>query len=93
MSNNVRKLHPVNKKKTLNQMLQQLPIQDLDNKDLIALIVQFLQETPDDKTLGDYATRSKVKLDALRLIHDILKTETKSAQHDELLDLLADDEE
>lgn len=74
-------------------MLQQLPIQDLDNKDLIALIVQFLQETPDDKTLGDYATRSKVKLDALRLIHDILKNETKSAQHDELLDLLADDEE
>ena len=74
-------------------MLQDLPLEDLDNKDLIALIVQFLQETPDDKTMGDYATRSKVKLDALRLIHDILKSDGQNAQHLELLDILDDDDD
>ena len=89
----IAKLNQKQQRKTLNSLLQDLPLETLDNKDLIALIVQFLQETPDDKMMGDYATRSKVKLDALRLIHDILKAEGQNAQHLELLDLLDDDDD
>ena len=89
----IAKLNQKQQRKTLNSLLQDLPLETLDNKDLIALIVQFLQETPDDKMMGDYATRSKVKLDALRLIHDILKAEGANAQHLELLDLLDDDDD
>jgi hypothetical protein len=95
MSETVKKLVMV-KPATLAAMIDSLPIEAFNNEDLIHLIFKFISETPADKTQGDYASRAKVKLDALRLLHDILKSENKSQATDELIDILkreSDDEE
>ena len=94
MSEKAKKLHII-RPTTLAAMIDQLPVEDFTNEDLISLIFKFVSETPTDKTQGDYASRAKVKLDALRLLHDILKSENKSQATDELIDILkreSDDE-
>ena len=89
----IKRLRKTKEQATLATMLATIPLADFNSEDLISLIMQFITETPDDKTGGDYASRAKVKLDALRLLHDIVKNENKENITEELMNILSDEPE
>jgi|TARA_R110000824_G_scaffold139122_1_gene304116 hypothetical protein len=89
----IKRLRKTKEQATLATMLATIPLADFNSEDLISLIMQFIIETPDDKEGGDYASRAKVKLDALRLLHDIVKNENKENITEELMNILSDEPE
>jgi hypothetical protein len=89
----IKRLRKTKEQATLSTMLATIPLADFNSEDLISLIMQFIIETPADKEGGDYASRAKVKLDALRLLHDIVKNENKENITEELMNILSDEPE
>ena len=54
--------------KNLNDLISNLPTPDLSNSDIRELLLQFIQEIPNDDPAGVYAAKAKVKLDAFNLL-------------------------
>lgn len=79
-----------NKKKTLHSIISALPTEDVQSKDLKQLILQLILEVPNDE--GHFAVRSKVKLEALRLLADIIRNDSIGDYETDLLEILTNDE-
>jgi len=62
-------------KNKLEKLLKQLPDLDVDAQDLKAMAIQFIMDQEDDEVEEKRGTRSRLKLEALRLLHDIVKAE------------------
>jgi hypothetical protein len=80
---------------TLSNLIDALPSADVSSADLKTLILQLILDTILDTENDDpskpYANRSRVKLDALKLLSDILRNDSVSDYEAELLDLLGED--
>lgn len=66
------------KKNKLEALLSGLPSADLSSADIKALTINFILDQEDigeDDVEKSRATRSRLKLEALRLLHDINKSE------------------
>ena len=74
--------------KKLKDAIKHLPTPDLGNKDIKDLILRLILEVPEDEVDSGNAARSKVKLDALRLLTDINKQDSDSGIQQDLLDIL-----
>lgn len=74
---NVKKLKPANKPKNLNELIEGLPSPNVSNQDLRELLLQFIQEIPPDA--GDFAARTKVKLDAFGMLIKLNQLEQKQS--------------
>ena len=65
-------------KNKLETLLTSLPTTDLSSSDIKALAISFILDQEDigsDDAEKQKATRSRLKLEALRLLHDINKSE------------------
>ena len=71
---NVKKL-PQKQPKNLNDLISGLPSPNVSNQDLRELLLQFIQEIPPDA--GDFAARTKVKLDAFGMLIKLNQLEQK----------------
>lgn len=76
------------KKQNLSDMINELPSRDIGNKDLKALLLQLVLDTPNDDVDGIYATRASVKLQALKILAEINKAEKDTDSDNDLIDLL-----
>lgn len=88
MSKNPTKKSKLN---TLSNLIDALPSADVSSADLKTLILQLILDTENDDPSKPYANRSRVKLDALKLLSDILRNDSVSDYEAELLDLLGED--
>ena len=81
---------PTDKSKlnTLTNLIDALPTADISSADLKTLILQLILDTPSDDPSKPYANRSRVKLEALKLLSDINRNDTTSDYEAELLDIL-----
>jgi len=61
---------------------------DLDAEDLKEMITAFILDQPDDEVEKSRGTRSRLKLDALRLLHDILKSENSDGLESAILSVI-----
>jgi len=77
-------------KNKLENILNQLPSSnhDLDAEDLKEMITAFILDQPDDEVEKSRGTRSRLKLDALRLLHDILKSENSDGLESAILSVI-----
>ena len=73
---------------TLTNLIDALPTADISSADLKTLILQLILDTPSDDPHKPYANRSRVKLEALKLLSDINRNDTTSDYEAELLDIL-----
>ncbi len=80
-------------KTTLKAIIDALPNPDVTNDDLKELVLQFIVETPSDDNNGHYASRAKVKLEALRLLSDIIRNQDIGSYEEEVLGILGNDED
>ena len=78
---------------TLADMISALPSADVSSSDLRSLILQLVLDTPNDDAKKHYANKSRVKLEALKLLADINRLDSVSDYEAELLDILSTDEE
>ena len=74
-------------------MIDALPTPDVKSGDLKALILQLILDTPNDDPGNHFANRSKVKLEALKLLAEINRADTVSDYEADLLDILTDKED
>jgi len=81
------------KSKKLHKLINTLPCPDISNTEIKELALRLIMEVPDDAEDSGNASRSKVKLEALRLLFDINKTTGDQGLQSELLDILASDAE
>ena len=81
------------KKLTLSDLIDALPTPDVKSGDLKSLILQLILDTPDDNPNNHFANRSKVKLEALKLLSDINRNDSVSDYEADLLDILNDKED
>jgi len=81
------------KKPTLTDLINALPSPDVKSGDLKALILQLILDTPTDDPNNHFANRSKVKLEALKLLADINRNDSVSDYEADLLDILGDKED
>ena len=79
----VKKRQENNNKRTLSQIIKELPAPDVDTNDVKHLVLQLITEIGEDGPM--YASKSKVKLDALRLLLDCVKSDDDSDYNDQLL--------
>jgi hypothetical protein len=64
------------KKNKLEQLINQLPPSaEITSGDIKALTISFILDQEDDDVEKQKGTRSRLKLEALRLLHDINKSE------------------
>lgn len=85
------KLKPITlHKSTLKQMLKFLDPIELDTNDIKGLILSFVAELSSDTE--DSAAKSRVKLDSLRLLLDVVKSEDSTGMSEELLKILQTEE-
>lgn len=75
-----------NNKRTLTNIIKELPAPDVDTNDVKHLVLQLITEVGEDGPM--YASKSKVKLDALRLLLDCVKSDDDTDYNDQLLDIL-----
>jgi|DEB0MinimDraft_6_1074348.scaffolds.fasta_scaffold83366_2 hypothetical protein len=77
-------------KNKLEKILNQMPSanKDLDAEDLKEMITAFILDQPDDEVEKSRGTRSRLKLDALRLLHDILKSENSDGLESAILSVI-----
>tara|TARA_R100001530_G_scaffold135842_1_gene114156 strand:- start:3255 stop:3506 length:252 start_codon:yes stop_codon:yes gene_type:complete len=78
-------------KRTLHSIIAALPTEDVQNTDLKQLILQLIMETPNDE--GAYAVRGKLKLEALRLLSDIIRNDDSGSYEQNILDILTRNDE
>jgi|TARA_R110002020_G_scaffold438193_1_gene648621 hypothetical protein len=78
---------------TLADLIDALPSADVKSGDLKSLILQLILDTPDDDAQKHFANRSKVKLEALRLLTDINRNDSVSDYEADLLDILGEKED
>jgi hypothetical protein len=83
----------MSKKLTLTDLIDALPSPDVKSGDLKGLILQLILDTPDDNPNNHFANRSKVKLEALKLLADINRSDSVSDYEADLLDILNDKED
>ena len=83
---------PTNKL-SLVDLINALPSVDVASSDLKALILQLILDTPTDDPQKPYANRSRVKLEALKLLSDINRQDSVSDYEADLLDILGTDNE
>jgi len=83
---------PANKL-SLTDLINALPTVDVASSDLKALILQLILDTPVDDPTKPYANRSRVKLEALKLLSDINRQDSVSDYEAELLDILGPEED
>jgi hypothetical protein len=78
---------------TLADLIDALPTPDVKSGDLKSLILQLILDTPNDDAQKHFANRSKVKLEALRLLTDINRNDSVSDYEADLLDILGEKED
>ena len=78
--------------KNLNDLISNLPTPDLSNSDIRELLLQFIQEIPNDDPSGVYAAKAKVKLDAFNLLIKLNQMEAKTAGTADLITLIDEEE-
>tara|TARA_R110000824_G_scaffold14054_4_gene60366 strand:- start:1662 stop:1931 length:270 start_codon:yes stop_codon:yes gene_type:complete len=83
---------PTNKL-SLADLIDALPSVDVASSDLKALILQLILDTPTDDPQKPYANRSRVKLEALKLLSDINRQDSVSDYEADLLEILGPDDE
>jgi len=83
---------PTNKL-SLIDLINALPSVDVASSDLKALILQLILDTPTDDHNKPYANRSRVKLEALKLLSDINRQDSVSDYEADLLEILGTDDE
>jgi|TARA_R100001530_G_C4307511_1_gene152106 hypothetical protein len=76
----------------LSDMIAALPTPDVKSDDLKSLILQLILDTPNDDPHNHFANRSKVKLEALKLLADINRSDSVSDYEADLLDILNEKE-
>jgi len=81
------------KKQTLADLIDALPSPDVASSDLKTLILQLILDTPSDDPANHFANRSKVKLEALKLLADINRNDSVGDYEADLLDLLTEKED
>lgn len=80
------------KKNKLEALLSSLPSADLSSSDIKALAISFILDQEDigeDDAEKSRATRSRLKLEALRLLHDINKSENGTDLDSAILAVIA----
>lgn len=70
-----------NNSKTLDDLLGELDGREIEKADLKELIVEFIKETPDNKT-DEKGWRARIRLEGLRLLADVMKMEGKEKDID-----------
>jgi len=75
---------------TLTNLIDALPSADVSSSDLKTLILQLILDTENDDPSKPYANRSRVKLDALKLLSDILRNDSVRDYEAELIEILGD---
>lgn len=83
----------MSKKLSLSDLIDALPTPDVKSGDLKSLILQLILDTPDDNPMNHFANRSKVKLEALKLLADINRNDSVSDYEADLLDILGEKED
>jgi len=78
--------------KNLNDLISNLPTPDVSNSDIRELLLQFIQEIPNDDPSGVYAAKAKVKLDAFNLLIKLNQMEAKTAGTADLITLIDEEE-
>ena len=77
-------------KSRLDTVLEGMPdYSDLSNQDLKTLIAEFIMSQPDDDVEKSRGTRSRLKLDALKLLAEIVKSESGGDINDAILGIIA----
>lgn len=84
---NVKKL-PQKQPKNLNDLISGLPSPNVSNQDLRELLLQFIQEIPPDA--GDFAARTKVKLDAFGMLIKLNQLEQKQSGTADLVSIITE---
>ena len=84
MSNKVAKLTQ-KRAQSLFQKINQLPTTNVNVEDIKALCLTFIQELPSSE---DHAAYDRVKLDAMRLLLECVKTDNQDDFEQELMDVL-----
>lgn len=80
------------KAKNLAEMIEQLPTPALSNDGLRELLLQFIIEVPEDNPEAAFATRAKVKLDALNLLVKLNQMDQKTSGNADMMDIITLDE-
>ena len=77
-------------KSRLDKVLDQMPSHsDMGNEDLKTLIAEFIMDQQDDDVEKKRGTRSRLKLDALKLLAEIIKNESGGDINDAILGIIA----
>ena len=76
----------------LADLINALPTSDIGSADLKSLVLQLILDTPSDSSESHWAVRSKVKLEALKLLMDINRNESVGDYEADLLKLLEEDD-
>ena len=76
MSNFSKLKNVIHKPKTLDDLLEDIEGAEIKASDIKAMVVQFINETPDDKH-DPRGHRARLRLEGLRLLADLLKIESK----------------
>ena len=77
-------------KNRLDKLLNALPdAAEMSHRDLKAMLSEFVLDQPDDDVEKTRGTRSRLKLEALRLLHDIIKSEEGGDINDAILGVIA----
>lgn len=90
MKNKINYLPSPRKPKTLDDILNNIDADAIKASDLKHLVVQFINDTPDDPS-DVRGHRARLRLEGLRLLTDILKLESKESSLDSsVLQLIKD---
>jgi len=87
------KMRAEGKAKTLGNLIALLPSTDVDYSDLKTLVLQLITDTPSDSKETHYSSRARIKLDALRLLADIVRNDATGSFEEDLLATLTEEEE
>ena len=77
---------------SLSDLINALPTSDVGSLDLKALILQLILDTPTDDPHKHFANRSKVKLEGLKILSDILRNDSVGDYEEELLSILGEED-
>ena len=77
-------------KSRLDKVLDQMPNHsEMGNEDLKTLIAEFIMDQQEDDVEKKRATRSRLRLDALKLLAEIIKNESGGDINDAILGIIA----
>ena len=75
------KLKSIKKPQTLDDLLYDIDADTIKTSDLKHLIIQYINDTPDDPT-DQKGYRARLRLEGLRLLSEVLKQEGKESSLD-----------